>query len=32
MIAEFFTSQGRFKPEELQKVNKMGYVTDKFLR
>jgi len=32
MIAEFFTSQGRFKPEELQKVNKMGYVTDKFLK
>lgn len=32
LIAEFFTAQGRFKPEELEKVNKMGYVTDKFLK
>lgn len=32
MIAEFFTAQGRFKPEELEKVNKSGYVTDKFLK
>lgn len=32
MIAEFFTAQGRFKPEELDKINKSGYVTDKFLK
>ncbi|MBF0529861.1 MAG: ABC transporter substrate-binding protein [Deltaproteobacteria bacterium] len=32
LIAEFFTTQGRFKPEELEKVNKSGYVTDKFLK
>jgi NitT/TauT family transport system substrate-binding protein/sulfonate transport system substrate-binding protein len=32
LIAEFFTAQGRFKPEELEKVNKLGYVTDKFLK
>ncbi|MEW6263077.1 MAG: ABC transporter substrate-binding protein [Thermodesulfobacteriota bacterium] len=32
LIAEFFTTQGRFKPDEFEKVNKMGYVTDKFLK
>jgi ABC-type nitrate/sulfonate/bicarbonate transport system substrate-binding protein len=31
-VAEFFTEQGRFKPAELEKVNKLGYVTDKFLK
>jgi NitT/TauT family transport system substrate-binding protein/sulfonate transport system substrate-binding protein len=32
LIAEFFTTQGRFTPEEFEKVNKMGYATDKFLK
>ncbi|MBF0530894.1 MAG: ABC transporter substrate-binding protein, partial [Deltaproteobacteria bacterium] len=31
-VAEFFAAQGRFKPAELEKVNKLGYVTDKFLK
>lgn len=32
MIAEFFTSQGSFKQEELDRINKSEYVTDKFLK
>ncbi len=31
-IAEFFTAQGRFKPAEMEQVNKSGYITDKFLK
>lgn len=31
-IAEFFTAQGRFKPEEFEKVKDSAYVTDKFLK
>lgn len=32
LIAEFFSSQGKLKPEELKKVETSGYVTDKFLK
>jgi len=32
LIAEFFTAQGRFKPEEFAKVKDATYVTDKFLK
>jgi NitT/TauT family transport system substrate-binding protein/sulfonate transport system substrate-binding protein len=31
-ILEFFTAQGRFKPEEKEKVAKSNYITDKFLK
>lgn len=31
-IANFFTEQGRFKPEESEKALKSGFVTDKFLK
>jgi ABC-type nitrate/sulfonate/bicarbonate transport system substrate-binding protein len=31
-ILEFFTEQGRFKPEEKEKVLKTQYITDKFLK
>ncbi len=31
-ITEFFTEQGRFKPEERDKVLKTPYITDKFLK
>lgn len=32
LIGEFFTAQGRFKPEEFAKVKDSAYVTDKFLK
>jgi ABC-type nitrate/sulfonate/bicarbonate transport system substrate-binding protein len=32
LIAEFFTAQGRFKPEEFAKVKDATYATDKFLK
>jgi NitT/TauT family transport system substrate-binding protein/sulfonate transport system substrate-binding protein len=31
-ILEFFTEQGRFKPEDREKVLKTPYITDKFLK
>lgn len=31
-ILEFFTAQGRFKPEEKKKVEETPYITDKFLK
>lgn len=31
-ILEFFTEQGRFKPEDKEKVLKTPYITDKFLK
>lgn len=31
-IADFFTEQGRFKPEERDKALKSGFITDKFLK
>lgn len=31
-ILDFFTEQGRFKPEEKEKVLKTQYITDKFLK
>jgi len=31
-ILDFFTAQGRFKPEEKEKVLKSNYITDKFLK
>lgn len=31
-ILDFFTEQGRFKPEEKEKVSKTPYITDKFLK
>jgi NitT/TauT family transport system substrate-binding protein/sulfonate transport system substrate-binding protein len=31
-IAEFFTAQGRIKPDEFAQVSKKDYVTDKFLK
>jgi NitT/TauT family transport system substrate-binding protein/sulfonate transport system substrate-binding protein len=31
-ILEFFTEQGRFKPEEKKKVEGIPYITDKFLK
>ncbi len=31
-IAEFFTAQGKFTPQEKEKVLKSGFVTDKFLK
>ncbi len=31
-IVDFFTAQGRFKPEEKEKVLKINYITDKFLK
>lgn len=31
-IADFFTSQGKFTPEEKEKVMKSGFINDKFLK
>ncbi len=31
-IADFFTAQGRFKPEESAQAMKSGFITDKFLK
>jgi ABC-type nitrate/sulfonate/bicarbonate transport system substrate-binding protein len=31
-ILDFFTAQGKFKPEEKEKVLKVKYITDKFLK
>ncbi len=31
-ILDFFTEQGKFKPEEKEKVLKSNYITDKFLK
>jgi len=31
-ILDFFTAQGRFKPEEKEKVMKSNYITGKFLK
>ncbi len=31
-VADFFTDQGRFKPEEKDQALKSGFVTDKFLK
>jgi NitT/TauT family transport system substrate-binding protein/sulfonate transport system substrate-binding protein len=32
LIGEFFTAQGRFKPEDFAKVKDSAYVTDKFMK
>jgi hypothetical protein len=31
-LANFFTSVGKFKPEEKEKVQKTPYITDKYLK
>jgi len=31
-IADFFTENGRFKPEESEKAMKSNFITDKFLK
>ncbi len=31
-VLDFFASQGRFSPEEVQKIHESGYITDKFLK